>query len=201
MRRRTFDALATGAGLLLSAVLIVAGVLLVWGHSFVTSEVHNQLVAQKIYFPAANSPAIKALPAGDAAAMKQYAGQEMTTGYQAETWADHFIAVHLREIGGGLTYSQLSSKAMALPAGSKAYAAAEAKVQTVFQGDSLRSMLLNAYGFWQMGAIALIGAWVSIVGAALFLILSIGGVLHLRRVAPEAEVLPKISGTAPVHAT
>src|SRR4029077_5171260 len=56
MRRRTFDALATMAGFVLVAVLLVAGGLLVWGHSFVASEVHTQLAAQKIVFPPANSP-------------------------------------------------------------------------------------------------------------------------------------------------
>src|SRR5262249_26446169 len=105
MRRRTFDALMVVAGLALTAVLLVAGVLLAWGHSFVTNDVHSQLSAQKIVFPAANSPEIKALPAADAAAMRVYAGQMMTTGAQAQAYSDHFIAVHLREIGGGLTYS------------------------------------------------------------------------------------------------
>lgn len=45
------------------------------------------------------------------AAMHQCAGQLMTTGAQAEVYADDFIANHLKVIGGGLTYSQLSAKA------------------------------------------------------------------------------------------
>ncbi|HEY4974212.1 MAG TPA: hypothetical protein VII41_11430, partial [Steroidobacteraceae bacterium] len=112
MRRRTFDALMVFAGLVLTAILLVAGGLLTWGHVFVNSEVHSQLAAQRIVFPPAGSPAIKALPAADAAAMTVYAGQTMTTGAQAQAYADHFIRVHLGEIGGGLTYSQLSAKAM-----------------------------------------------------------------------------------------
>ena len=48
MRRRTFDALATATGILLAVVLLVAGVLLTWGHSFVNNEVHTQLAAQQI---------------------------------------------------------------------------------------------------------------------------------------------------------
>src|SRR5215469_18770310 len=107
MRRRTFDALMIFAGLALTALLLVAGGLLTWGHSVVANDVHNQLAVQKIVFPAASSPEIKALPAADAAAMTAYAGQTMTTGAQAQTYADHFIAVHLGEIGGGKTYSQL----------------------------------------------------------------------------------------------
>jgi len=188
MRRRIFDAIATAAGLAIAAVMIVAGGLLVWGHSFVNSDVHTQLAAQRIYFPAANSPEITALPKADAAAMSKYAGQLMTTGAQAETYADHFIAVHLIKIGGGLTYSQLSGKSLADPTN----AALAAQVQTVFRGQTLRGLLLNAYGWWKIGQIMLIAAWVAFVAAAVMLALCAFGIVHLRRVAPEAEVLPKL---------
>ena len=60
MRRKTFDALATTVGLVLAVILLAAGGLLLWGHSFVNSEVSSQLAAQKIVFPANGSPAIKA---------------------------------------------------------------------------------------------------------------------------------------------
>ena len=189
MRRRTFDAVAIIAGLVLTVVLAIGGALLLWGHSVVNTDVHNQLAAQKIVFPAASSPEIKALPASDATAMKQYAGQTMTTGAQAEIYADHFIAVHLKEIGGGKTYSQLSAAAMAQPKN----AALANQVETVFKGTTLRGMLLNAYGWWQMGQIMLISAIVAFCGAGLFLILSGLGIWHLRRAAPEAEVFPKLA--------
>jgi hypothetical protein len=189
MRRRTFDALMVVAGLALAAVLLVAGGLLTWGHNFVTSEVRTQLVAQKIVFPPASSDAIKSLPKADAKAMSVYAGQTMTTGAQAQTYADHFIAVHLGEIGGGLTYSQLSAKAMAAPTNTKL----ADEVATVFKGTTLRGMLLNAYGFWQMGQIVWIGAIVAFAGAALMLILSLLGAWHLRRVPETTEVFKKIA--------
>ncbi|MDR2985706.1 MAG: hypothetical protein LBV34_12785 [Nocardiopsaceae bacterium] len=189
MRRRTFDALMVVAGLALTAVLLVAGGLLTWGHNFVSNEVRTQLVEQKIVFPPASSGAIKSLPKADAAAMRVYAGQEMTTGAQAQTYADHFIAVHLRESGGGLTYSQLSEKAMANP---KNTALAD-QVATAFKGTTLRGMLLNAYGFWQMGQIALIGAIAAFIGAGLMLILSLAGAWHLRRTPEAAEVFNKVA--------
>jgi hypothetical protein len=189
MRRRTFDALMVFAGLALTAILVVAGGLLTWGHVFVNSEVHTQLAAQKIVFPPASSPAVTSLPKADAAAMAVYGGQMMTTGAQAQVYADHFIKVHLAEIGGGLTYSQLSAKAMAAPKNAKL----ADEVATVFKGTTLRGMLLNAYGFWQMGQIAWIGAIVSFAGAALLLVFSILGLAHLRRVPETAEVFPKVS--------
>ncbi len=189
MRRRTFDALVSAAGLVLAAVLLIGGGLLLWGHSFVTNEVHSQLAAQKIVFPATGSPELKALPAGDAAAMSQYAGQLMTTGAQAQAYADHFIAVHLVKIGGGKTYSQLSAASLAAPKN----AALAAQVQTVFRGETLRGMLLNAYGFWKMGQIMFIGAIVAFAAAGLMLILSILGFVHMGRAAPESEVFPKLA--------
>ena len=189
MRRKTFDALATMAGVVLAVVLAIGGGLLLWGHSVVSNDVHNQLAAQKIVFPTASSPEIKALPAPDATAMKAYSGQLMTTGAQAETYADHFIAVHLKEIGGGKTYSQLSAAAMAQP---KNTALAE-QVATVFKGTTLRGMLLNAYGWWQMGQIMLVSAVVAFGAAALFLILSLFGFWHLSRTTPESEVFPKLA--------
>jgi hypothetical protein len=191
MRRRTFDAIVTAAGLVIAVVLLVAGGFLAWGHSFVTSQVHNQLAAQKIFFPAKNSPEITALPKTDATAMSKYAGEQMTTGAQAETWADHFIAVHLVKIGGGQTYSQLSGKALADPTNT----ALAAQVETVFRGETLRGLLLNAYGYWEIGQIMLWGAFVALAGAVLMLLFVAFGVVHLRRTAPEAEVLPKLSAT------
>jgi hypothetical protein len=189
MRRRTFDALMVAAGLALTAVLLVAGALLTWGHTFVSNEVHSQLAAQKIVFPPASSDAITSLPKADAAAMRTYAGQQMTTGAQAQTYSEHFIAVHLSEIGGGLTYSQLSAKAMADPTNTKL----ADQVATVFKGTTLRGMLLNAYAFWQIGQIALIAAVASFAGAALLLILSLAGAWHLRRVPETAEVFTKVT--------
>ena len=189
MRRRTFDALAVVAGLVLAAILLVAGGLLTWGYSFINNEVHNQLVAQKIVFPANNSPAIKA---PEFAAMHQYAGQLMTNGAQAEVYADHFIANHLKEIGGGQTYSQLSAKALAAP---KNTALAD-QVQTMFRGETLRGLLLNAYGFWKMGQIMLIASIVAWIGAGLMLLLSLFGLMHLRRATPEAEMFPRLTRPA-----
>jgi hypothetical protein len=196
MRRRTFDAVAIIAGLALTVVLAIGGGLLLWGHSVVNADVHNQLAAQKIVFPTASSPEIKALPASDATAMKAYAGQLMTTGAQARTYADHFIAVHLVKIGGGKTYSQLSEASLSQPNN----AALAAQVETVFRGTTLRGMLLNAYGWWQVGQIMLISAIVAFCAAGLFLILSGLGIWHLRRAAPEAEVFPKLATHAESNA-
>ena len=182
MRRRTFDALMTVTGLILAVVLAVAGGLLFWAHSFVSDQVTSQLTAQQIYFPpkgsdAISDPAIKPY-------LSQYAGQQLTTGAQAKAYADHFIAVHIQEMTQGQTYAQLSAKAMANPNDQKL----AGLVATVFKGETLRGLLLNAYAFGEMATIALYGAIAAFVGAGLLLVLSVLGAMHLRRVPAEAEV-------------
>lgn len=191
MRRKTFDALLTTGGLLVAAVLIVAGVLLLWAHSFVDNQVRSQLSAQQIFFPKAGSSAIS--DPQIAPYLNKYAGQQLVTGQQAEAFADHYIKVHLSKIGDGQTYAQLSAKAQADPKNTTL----ANEVNTVFKGETLRGMLLNAYGFWKMGSIAAIAAIVSFVGAGVLLLLSALGYLHLRRVDPRVEVLPKLGAQTP----
>src|SRR5262249_43421901 len=98
----------------------------------------------------------------------------------------------LREIGGGKTYSQLSAASLAQPKN----AALAAQVQTMFRGETLRGLLLNAYAFWEMGQIMLIGAIVAFVAAAVMLGMSVLGVAHVRRAPAEAEIFAGRSATA-----
>jgi hypothetical protein len=191
MRRKTLDLIMTLVGAGVTVALVVAGLLLLWGYNFANSNVHNQLAEQQITFPPAaafaHPVAGTEITPSMIPSVSQYAGQALTTGRQAETYANDFIAVHLREIGGGLTYAGLSAKAMALPKGSPAYTAVEAQVQTVLQGTTLRGLLLEAYAFWQFGQIALYGAIVSFVLAGLMLILTIAGYFHFRRTGEDQE--------------
>ena len=182
MKRRTFDILMATAGLFLALTLFAAGGLLTWAHSFIGNEVHTQLAAQQIYFPSANSAAVAA---PEFAAMRQYGGQQLTTGAQAEVYADHFIANHLKAIGGGKTYSQLSAQATAQPNNAKL----AGEVATVFKGETLRGLLLNAYAFGTMGTIAGIAAIAAFVAGAVMLVLSGLGLVHARRTSPATDML------------
>jgi hypothetical protein len=173
------DVILTTGGLLLTGVLLVAGGLLVWAHTFVDNEIHNQLAAEQIYFPPANSAAVAA---PEFKAMRQYGGQQLTTGTQAEVYADHFIANHLKAIGGGKTYAQLSAQAQTDPTNTKL----AATVNTVFKGETLRGLLLNAYAFGTMATIAGLAAIAAFIAAALMLALSVLGILHIRRSTPVA---------------
>jgi hypothetical protein len=191
MKRKTFDALFASFGVAVAVLLIVAGGLLTWGHSFVTHQVRTQLAAEKIFFPAKGSPALASPQIGPY--LNKYAGQQMLTGQQAEVWADHFIAVHLQEIGGGKTYAQLSAEAIAAPNNAKL----AAQVATVFKGETLRGLLLNAYAFGKMGTLAGIGAIVAFAGAALMLLLSGLGLLHRRMTPVDQVILPGLGARTP----
>jgi hypothetical protein len=138
----------------LVVVLACTSGFLYWAAGFTHSYVHDELISQSITFPAANSPSLAALPAADAQAMRQYAGQRLENGDQAQTWANHYIAVHLRGIGGGKTYSQVSALSMAAPKNQTL----ATEVQTLFRGETLRGLLLNAWGWWTVGSYALYAA-------------------------------------------
>ncbi len=206
MRRKSLDLILTLVGVGLTVLLLVGGALSVWAYSFANSNVNNQLAEQQITFPdqaALATPGMVTYPSwwepappGIAVTpemnqyLEQYAGQQLVTGPQAEAYADHFIAVYLKQLGGGLTYAQLSAQALALPKGSAAYTAAEAKVQTIFQGTTLQGLLLEAYAFWKFGQIALYGAIVAFVLAGLMALITVIGFLHYRR-DPEDLEFPK----------
>jgi hypothetical protein len=188
-------------GLVLALVLAICGGLALYGSSFAGGQVHDQLAAQKIAFPPQGDAALKALPAADAAAMSKYAGQPLTTGAQAKVYADNFIAVHLQGIGGGLTYSELSTQDIALSAQAKANpadkalaakaAGVDAKVATVFKGTTLRSMLLSAYAFGTIATIASLAGIVLLIAAAVMLLLGVLGLVHGRKVSSSSEVFSK----------
>jgi hypothetical protein len=192
MQRKIFDVLASAGGLVMVVVLVVAGGLLMWGYSFANSNVHNQLGEQQITFPTtaafAHPVAGSEITPSMIGTVSKYAGQPLVTGQEAAVYANDFIAVHLNEIGGGLSYAQLSAKAMALPKGSVAYTAAEAKVQTVFQGTTLRGLLLEAYAFAEFGLIALWAGIAAFVLAGVMALLVAFGFWHARRTPSDAEL-------------
>ena len=195
MRRRTFDIIVSSVGAVLVVVLLAAGALAMWGYSFANNSVRDQLVAQQIYFPPAGSDALKPPEIGNY--LNQYAGQQLTTGAQAEAYADHFIAVHLSEVAGGQTYAQVSAAAMADPTNTKL----QGQVATLFKGETLRGLLLNAYAFWKVGQIALYAGITAFAGAAVMLVLTALGFWHLRRVNTEQEVFAGKPTPRPVAAT
>jgi hypothetical protein len=174
VKRSTLDKLISSTGLIVAAVLLAASAVLFYAHGFVHKQVHDQLAAEKIMFPSAGSEGITALPAADATKVNQYAGQQLLTGAQAKVFADNFIAVHLQKVGGGQTYAELSAASMANPTDQKL----AGQVQTVFRGETLRGLLLNAYAFDTMATVANIAAVGALLSGALLLVLASLGFGH-----------------------
>ncbi len=177
-------------GLALAVVLAVAGGLLIWGSTYLHNSVQSQLAMQKIYFPPAaafaHPKAGTEITPNMIPSVSQYAGQQLLTGQQAEAYADHFIAQHLQNMAPGQTYATLSAKSLAQPANAKL----AALVQTVFRGDTLRAMLLNAYGWWKVSQIMFIAAIASFGLAGLSLIGSAVAIVRRRRTTPAAAATP-----------
>jgi len=180
MRRRTFDLLVSWVGVILTVGLVVAGGMLFAGYKYANTNVTDQLSAQKIFFPAAGDEQFADPRIGPY--IEQYAGQQLTTGAQARAYAEHYLGVHLQDMG--MTYSEASAASRADPENEEL----AGLVQTIFRGTTLKGLLLNAYAFWVFGQLALwsaIGAW----AAALFLgILTVLGFRHSRKVSPEIEL-------------
>ena len=195
MRRNSH--LAVIAGFALSAVLFVAGGLLLWGSTYTHNMVHNQLAAQQIYFPPqaafAHPKAGTEITPSMIPSVSQYAGQQLVTGQQAQSYADNFIAVHIANMTGGKTYAQLSSAALANPNDAKL----AAQVATVFKGETLRSMLLNAFGWWKVSQITYIASLIAFGLGGLTLIASLFGLTVERRPEIVHEI---IEGTPVTHA-
>src|SRR5215469_2866540 len=157
MRRNAINKLLAVAGVLMLAV----GGLLLWGSAYIHNEVTNQLAAQQIYFPPAaafaHPKAGTEITPSMVPSVSQYAGQQLLTGQQAQSYADNFIAVHITNMTGGQTYAQLSAKAMASPDNAKL----AGQVATVFKGETLRAILLNAFGWWKVAQITFIASLIA----------------------------------------
>ena len=135
----------------LIGILVFCAGFLFWGNSFMQGTIHDQLVAQKVYFPAAGSASLSASEFPD---LQQYGGQQVDNGVKAKAYADGFIGRHLQSIAGGQTYAEVSAAAQANPTDTKL----AGQVQTLFRGETLRGLLLNAYGWWMVGQYALYAA-------------------------------------------
>jgi hypothetical protein len=182
MRRKSFDTLISAAALVLAAVLLAASGLLFWAHSFVSDNVRSQLSAEKIFFPKQgseqlNDPAVKPY-------LSKYAGQQLVNGQQAKAYADHYIAVHVKGIAGGKTYSELSAQAQANPTDTEL----AGKVATVFKAETLRGLLLNAYAFDTMARVAFVAFWIAITSGLGLLVLAAMGLVHARRTGKDVAL-------------
>jgi len=195
MRRNSH--LTAIAGFALAAILLAAGGMLLWGSAYVHNTVQGQLSAQQIFFPPkaafAHPKAGTEITPSMIPSVSQYAGQQLVTGQQAESYADNFIAVHITNMTGGKTYAQLSAASLAQPNNTKL----AGQVGTVFKGETLRSMLLNTFGWWKVSQITYIASLIAFALGGLTLLGSLFGLTVGRRPEIVHEI---VDGTPVTHA-
>jgi hypothetical protein len=152
---------------ILAIILGVGSGLLFFGSHFGLNMVHTQLAAQNISFPAKGSSALSPAEFPD---LQRYAGQKVDNGPKAKAYADGFIRRHLASVAGGKTYSQVSTAAQANPND----ATLAAQVNTLFKGETLRGLLLYAWGWSVVSTIALYAAIGALIGFVIMLGVTIG---------------------------
>lgn len=198
MKRRTLDILFSAGGLALAGLLLVLGLVMTSNASFAQGYVKDQLSQQHITFSTA-----KALTPEEArsACLVRYAGQPLTTGKQAECYANDFIGLHVQAVAAGKTYADLGAPQAALKtqvtaaqaANDPALGSLQAKLATVtaqretlFKGETLRGLLLTSFGFSVFGVKGEQVATVAYIVAGLLALLSLAGAFHASR-TPQTE--------------
>jgi hypothetical protein len=192
MKRRTFDKLVSYVGLGLALLLFIFAGLLNFGGGFASENVRTQLANQNIAFP------IEAgLPANTKDQLLKWAGMQVVSGEMARDYSDLYILEHMNAsatavMGKPATYSEVSSAYLTAQRSSGTDPVQLQKLSdlrdSLFMGNTLRGMLLQAYAFGMMGVIAGYAAIASLVGGFVFLLLAIAGLMHIRRTPEDATI-------------
>jgi len=193
MQRKTLDVMFSVGGLVLAALLLVMGVVLTSNANFAKNYTHDQLAAEQISFKAADKLTAEEK---EAACLVKYAGQQLTTGAQAECYANHYIGLHVKSTAEGRTYASqgdfITGLKADLTAAQKATPPDQAKItdlntqitaataarETLFKGETLRGLLLTSYGFSVFGVKGGQAANVAYLVAGLMFLLSLAGLYH-----------------------
>ena len=192
MNRRTFDKIVSFVGLGLAVLLFIFAGLLNFGANFANDSVQSQLENQNISFPAAET-----MPEATKDQLAKWAGMKVVTGEMARDYSDLYIWEHMKGAAIGLTgkpatYSEVSGTYLGLVKGGSTDTAKIAAYgdlrQTLFMGNTLRGMLLEAYAFGTMGVIAGYAAIAALVSGILFLLLAVAGFMHIRRTPQETTI-------------
>jgi hypothetical protein len=196
VHRRTIDTVLIAAGVVVTVVLLAAGALLTWGSNFAEDYVSDELSSQNIFFADEAS-----LEEDGRADLVKYAGEQVTTGAEAEAYAS-LINTHMQGIADGATYAELggpqSEARDALAAAQEAGAddATIAELQgtvdqltgqrdSLFRGETLRGLLLSTFAWSTIGRIAGIAAIIAFIAAGAMTVLVVLGLFHRFRSTPS----------------
>ncbi|HET9667302.1 MAG TPA: hypothetical protein VFP09_11115 [Desertimonas sp.] len=189
VRRHTIDTLLIAAGVVVTVVLLAAGALLMWGSNFAEDYVSDELSSQNILFPATAS-----LQEEGREDLVEYAGEQVTTGSEAEAYAS-FIDGHLQGVADGATYAELGglqSEARAALASAHEAGGDDATIDelqgtldeitgqrdSLFRGETLRGLLLSTFAWSTIGRIAGIAATFAFLAAGAMVALVVFGLFH-----------------------
>ena len=195
MTRKKLDLIFGMGGVILALLLVVLGLVLRNQSNFAKSYVSEQMAAQQINFtPVAGlSDEEKS-----ASCLVKNAGKALTSGKQAECYANEYIGFHVKAINGAKTYSQTSGESRAARAAADKALAADPEAQaskdldvaaktlagktdTLFKGETLRGLLLTSYGFSIFGERAGQAATLAFLAAVVLLLASVAGFIHSMR--------------------
>ena len=180
----------SAGGVAVAILLVLLGFVFKTNADFADSYVHDQLAQQKISFTAAEflSDEEKA-----STCLIENAGTPLDSGKKAECYANEYIGMHLKGIGGGETYATIGAiqtkakTALADATAANASNVVELKAdldkitgqrETMFKGETLRGLLLTSYGFSIFGEKAALAGMLSFLGALVMLLASVAGFIH-----------------------
>ena len=182
MDRTTWDKIVSASAAVIAVAMIVLGGFAIYGGNFGRDNVQSRLEPEKVTF----AP-LDAMSPEEQATIGEFAGQQVTTGPQAEAFA-RYIAGHLVGVNDGKTYAETSAAARAEGLDPDVAAELAGKADILFKGETLRSIMLNAYGWWTVATIALYVGYAMIVLGILLGVLSILGFWHAKRTKTDAPV-------------
>jgi hypothetical protein len=202
MKRRTLDLLFSAGAIAMAGLLVVLGLVMTSNANFAQGYVSDQLTQQHITFtPAA------ALSEEEAQSdcLVRNAGLPLTTGAQAECYANEYIGLHLQSTADGQTYADLGTVQRGLRDDVAAATDTNdpdladlqtqlddvtAQRETLFKGETLRGLLLTSFGFSVFGDKGDQVATVAFSAAALLALLSIAGFIHAGRTSKDEAFAP-----------
>ena len=190
MKRRTLDMIFSAGGVAVAILLVLLGFVFKTNADFADSYVHDQLAEQKISFTAAEFLSDEEKTSS---CLIENAGTPLDSGKKAECYANDYIGMHLKGIGGGETYATIGAiqtkakTALADATAANASNVVELKAdldkitgqrETMFKGETLRGLLLTSYGFSIFGEKAALAGMLSFLGAIVMLLASVAGFIH-----------------------
>lgn len=227
MKRRTLDLMVSTGASVLAVLLVTLALVMNNRANFAKDYVSRELTAQDVQFstPDKMDERETAFTEANTGCVLEWAGELVTTGKQAECYANEVLGAHLTYLAtrlgmtqiddlDGLSYRELGGVqgeirtqiATAEENGDSAEAAdlqqrlddVTTLREKVYQGTMLRGSLLTTYGFGELGRTASQVATVAWWAAAVLVLLAAAGYLHALRTPQEkAFALPLALGGKP----